>query len=81
MDWSLRSLTDESWTATSRNPERGLRKPERRKNMDKTAVIKKLVKAGFGLPKAIKIYNELSSNGFYEVSSKELAEYIKKNGI
>lgn len=49
--------------------------------MEKTAVIKKLVKAGFGIPKAIKIYNELSSNGFYEVSNKELAEYIKKNGI
>jgi len=54
---------------------------ERTNTMEKTAVIKKLVKAGFGLPKAIKIYNELSSNGFYEVSNKELAEYIKKNGI
>lgn len=49
--------------------------------MDKTAVIRKLVKAGFGLPKAIKIYNELSSNGFYEVSKDELNEYIRKNGI
>lgn len=49
--------------------------------MEKTKVIKKLVKEGFGLPKTIEIYNSLSANGFYEVDSKELTEWIKKNGF
>lgn len=49
--------------------------------MTKIEVIKKLVKEGFGLPKAIEIYNQLSGNGFYEVEKKELNDYIKKNGF
>ena len=47
--------------------------------MTKTEVVKKLVKAGCGLPKAVEIYNRLSSNGFYEIEKKELNDYIKKN--
>lgn len=49
--------------------------------MTKTEVIKKLVKEGFGLPKAIEIYNLLSGYGFYEVEKKELNAWIKKNGF
>ncbi len=49
--------------------------------MEKTQVIKMLVKAGFGLPKAIQIYNQMSRNGFYDVDKKELAAYIRKNGF
>lgn len=48
--------------------------------MTKTEVVKKLVKNGFGLPEAIRIYNKLSANGLYEIERKELNEYIKKNG-
>lgn len=48
--------------------------------MEKAQVIKVLIKkTSCGLPKAIKIYNDLSCNGFYEVERKELNEYIKKN--
>ena len=49
--------------------------------MTKTQVLKRLVKEGFGLPKAIEIYNALSSNGFYEIERKELNEWIRKNGF
>ena len=49
--------------------------------MTKIEVIKRLVKEGFGLPKAIEIYNELSNYGFYEVEKKELNDYIRKNGF
>ena len=50
--------------------------------MTKTEVIKKLVKYGFGLPRAIEIYNELSNYGCYEIEKKELNDYIrKKNGF
>ena len=49
--------------------------------MTKEQVVKKLVKEGFGLPKAIKIWRELSANGLYEVSKKELAEWIEENGF
>lgn len=48
---------------------------------NRTYVVKRLVKAGWGLPDAIKIYNVLSVNGFYEVEPKEVAEYIKENGF
>lgn len=47
--------------------------------MTKEQVIKKLVKTGCGLPYAIKVYNELSNYGFYEIERKELNEYIKEN--
>lgn len=49
--------------------------------MTKIQVIKKLVKEGCGLPKAIEIYNKLSHNGFYEIERKELNAWIKKNGF
>lgn len=49
--------------------------------MKKEQVIKRLVKEGFGLPRAIQIYNELSNYGFYEVTRKELNKYIKENGF
>jgi hypothetical protein len=49
--------------------------------MEKTKIIKMLVNAGFGLPRAIQIYNELSSNGFYEVERAAVLAYIRKNGI
>lgn len=49
--------------------------------MEKVQVVKRLVKAGFGLPEAIKIYNELSCNGFYTVERAELNAYIRKNGF
>lgn len=49
--------------------------------MTKVQVIKRLVKEGFGLPEAVKIYNELSNNGFYEIERKELNNWIKKNGF
>ena len=49
--------------------------------MTKVEVIKRLVNAGFGLPQALKIYNKLSGNGFYEVERTELNSYIKKNGF
>lgn len=48
---------------------------------NKTYVVKRLVKNGFGLPQAIKIYNQLSDNGFYEVEKAELTAWIKKNGF
>lgn len=47
--------------------------------MDKTQVVKRLVKEGLGLPDAIKIYNKLSADGFYEVARAELNDWIKKN--
>lgn len=49
--------------------------------MTKTQVVKRLVKEGFGLPKAIEIYNKLSNNGFYEVERSELNKWIKENGF
>lgn len=49
--------------------------------MTKEQVVKRLVKEGFGLPQAIKIYNQLSNNGFYEVEKKELNAWIKENGF
>ena len=49
--------------------------------MTKEQVIRRLIKEGFGLPKAISIYNELSCGGFHEVEKIELAAYIKKNGF
>jgi len=49
--------------------------------MTKEQVIKRLVKEGFGLPRAIQIYNELSNYGFYEVTRKELNAYIRENGF
>ena len=48
---------------------------------NKLYVVKRLVKNGFGLPAAIKIYNELSNNGFYEVEKAELTAWIRKNGF
>jgi hypothetical protein len=48
--------------------------------MTKEQVIKKLIKNGFGLPDAIKVYKELSAGGVYEIDRKELTEYIKENG-
>jgi len=48
--------------------------------MEKTKVIKSLIKrTGCGLPQAIKIYNELSANGFYAIEKEELNKYIKEN--
>lgn len=48
--------------------------------MEKTQVIKTLIKkTGCGLPEAIRIYNQLTANGFYTIEKKELNEYIKKN--
>lgn len=47
--------------------------------MTKTEVVKRLVKEGLGLPKAIEVYNKLSENGFYTVERKELNAWIKKN--
>lgn len=49
--------------------------------MTKTQVVKRLVKEGFGLPKAIEIYNKLSNNGFYQVERSELNKWIKENGF
>lgn len=49
--------------------------------MTKVEVLKKLVREGFGLPKAIEIYNKLSGNGFYEIEKSELKKYIKENGF
>ncbi len=49
--------------------------------MTKTEVIKKLVKEGFGLPRAIEIYNKLSGYGFYDVDKLELVTWIKENGF
>ena len=49
--------------------------------MTKTEVIKKLVKYGFGLPRAIEIYNELSNYGCYEIEKKELNDYIRKKTV
>lgn len=48
--------------------------------MTKTEVVRTLIKkTGCGLPEAIRIYNELSSNGFYEIERKELNKYIREN--
>lgn len=47
--------------------------------MTKVQVVKRLVKQGLGLPEAIKIYNRLSANGFYEIDRKDLNKYIKEN--
>lgn len=44
--------------------------------MKKETVIKKLVAAGHGLPRAIAIYNYLSANGFYEVNKEDLKPYL-----
>lgn len=44
--------------------------------MTKAQVIKALVKAGHGMPRAIEIYNIISCNGFYEVSKSDLKQYI-----
>lgn len=49
--------------------------------MTKVEVVKRLVKEGFGLPRAIEIYNQLSANGFYTIERKELNAWIKKNGF
>lgn len=49
--------------------------------MTKVEVVRKIVRLGLGLPKAIKVYNELSHNGFYEVEKDELNKYIKENLI
>ena len=48
---------------------------------NKIKVIKRLVKEGFGLPKAIEVYNKLSADGFYEVDKTELNKWIKENGF
>lgn len=48
--------------------------------MTKTQVIKRLIKStGMGMVDAIRVYNELSCNGFYEIERKELNAWIKKN--
>ena len=47
--------------------------------MTREQAIKRLIKAGAGLPDAIRIYNSLSNNGFYEIDRKELNAYIKEN--
>lgn len=48
--------------------------------MTKENIIKTLIKkTGCGLPEAIRIYNELTNNGFYEIERKDLTAYIKKN--
>lgn len=47
--------------------------------MTKEQAVKKLIKAGAGLPEAIRIYNELTCGGFYEIDKKELNAYIKEN--
>jgi len=48
--------------------------------MEKEKVIKSLIKrTGCGLPQAIKIYNQLTANGFYTIEKKELDKYIKEN--
>lgn len=49
--------------------------------MTKVEVVKMLVKEGFGLPQAIKIYNKLSHDGFYEIEKAELRKWIKENGF
>lgn len=46
--------------------------------MTKAQVVKKLVHAGYGMVRAIEIYNMLSANGFYEVTRKDLNDYINK---
>ena len=48
--------------------------------MTKEQVIKMLLKqTGLGLPEAIKVWKELSGNGFYEVERKDVRDYIRKN--
>ena len=48
--------------------------------LTKEQAVKMLVKDGFGLPQACRIYNSLTSNGFYEITRKELRDWIKENG-
>lgn len=47
--------------------------------MTKEQVIKRLIRAGLGLPDAIATYNKLSCNGFYEIERKEINDFIKEN--
>lgn len=48
--------------------------------MTKAQVIKRLINAtGMGLVEAIRVYNELSCNGFYEIERKDLNKWIKEN--
>lgn len=48
--------------------------------MTKEQVIKMLLKqTGLGLPGAIRVWKELSRDGFYEVERKEVQDYIRKN--
>lgn len=48
--------------------------------MTKVEVVRTLIRrTGCGLPQAIKIYNQLSHDGFYEIEKKELNKYIKEN--
>lgn len=48
--------------------------------LTKQQVIKTILKkTGAGLPDAIKIYNTLSANGFYQITRSELNKYIKEN--
>lgn len=61
---NLVSATSENKVSTSEN---------------KQYVVKRLVKAGLGLPYAIRVYNQLSADGFYEVEKKELTNWIRRN--
>lgn len=48
--------------------------------MTKAEVVRTLNKrTGCGVPEAIRIYNELSCNGFYEIEKAELNKWIKEN--
>lgn len=47
--------------------------------MAKIDVIKNLVKAGYGLPNSVKIYNYLSCNGEIVVDVVELKSYIENH--
>ena len=46
--------------------------------MTKEKAIKMLLAEGYGLPRSIEIYNMLSCNGFYEITRKDIIEYIGK---
>lgn len=46
--------------------------------MTKKQAIKFLINEGYGLPRAIEIYNAVSNNGFYEITKKDIKEYSEK---
>ena len=52
------------------------------KELTKEQAVKKILRyvvdfGNGGLPEAVRIYNKLSANGFYSLTSKEIKEYFE----